>query len=215
MKETMTVHKGLSELKILDARIEKELGEAKFVVANKHNNQKINGKSIASFVDAANEKYQSIRTLINRRNAIKRAITNSNAVATVTVGGTTYTVAEAIDMKSTGISYYKNLLAVIDNQYRGAVKLAEKENNSNLEAKADTYLTTMYSGSELKNMSDEIIKVRDAFIASQTIDIVDAIESVNTITSLRNTIDGFMSEVDSALSVSNALTTIDVEYTTY
>lgn len=214
MKETMTVHKGLCELKIIDSRIAKELLDAKFVVTNKHSNQKIAGKSVADFIDSGKEKLQSICTLMNRRNAIKRAITNSNAVTKVTIGGTEYTVAEAIDMKSSGIKYLKDLADIIDVQYRGAVKFSEKENGADLDAKADRYLTSMYSGSELKNMSDEIVKVRDAFIASQTVDIIDTIDAVSVLDNLRNQIDSFMSDVDSALSVSNALTTINVEYET-
>ena len=49
MTETMTIHKGLSELKILDDRITDEIRETVFVVANRHSNTKINGVSIAEF----------------------------------------------------------------------------------------------------------------------------------------------------------------------
>lgn len=215
MKETMTVHKGLCELKLLDKRIFDEIGSTKFVVANKHNNQKIDGKSIADFCAMSKEKYQSIRTLINRRNAIKRAITRSNASTFVTIAGETYTVAEAIDMKATGTSYMRSLLGAIHSQYTAANKLADKENGSRLEERADTYMTSMYSGSDLKNMSDEIKKVREAFVASQTVDIVDPLNASKEIDAISNKLDAFMADVDSQLSVSNALTTIEVEYETY
>lgn len=215
MKETMTVHKALSELKVLDARIHKELGEVKFVVNNKHNNAKIDGKNIADFCASMKEKYQSLRTLINRRNAIKAAVTMSNATTSVNICGKSYTVAEAIDMKSVGIGYMKEILDKLETQYRAATKFAEKENGSAMESRADNYMATMYSSTDLKNMSDEIKKVREAFIASQSVDIVETVNATKEMDSLRNTVDTFVSEVDSALSVSNALTTIEVEYDTY
>lgn len=215
MKETMTVHKALCELKILDARINKEIDTAKFVVANKHNNQKIGGKAIADFCASVKEKYQSIRTLINRRNAIKRAVIMSNALTKVVIAGKEYTVAQAIDMKTSGNNYLNSLRMTIEDQLAGAVKLAERENGSRLEESANNYMTSMYSGSDLKNMSDEIKKVRDAFVASQTIDIVDPVDASREIEGLKNQTDAFMADVDSALSVSNALTTIEVEYDTY
>lgn len=212
MKETMTIHKGLCELKLLDARINKEISMIKFVVANKHNNQRIDGKSIAEFCASTKEKYQSICTLINRRNAIKKAITRSNAVTAVTIAGETYTVAEAIDMKTAGTAYLRSLLGAMYSQYTVANKTAEKENGSKLEDRADTYMSSMYSGSDLKNMSEEIKKVREAFVASQVIDIVDPIGVSKEMDKINDKIDAFMADVDSALSVSNALTTIEVEY---
>lgn len=215
MKETMTVHKALSELKVLDARIHKELDEVKFVVNNKHNNAKIDGKNVADFCSAMKEKYQSIRTLVNRRNAIKAAVTMSNATTRVSICGKEYTVAQAIDMKSVGIGYMKEILEKLESQYRAATRFAEKENGSALESRADSYMTTMYASADLKNMSDEIKKVREAFVASQSVDIVETVNATREMDGLRNSIDAFVFEVDSALSVSNALTTIEVEYDTY
>ena len=98
MKETMTIHKALSELKTLGDRINSAMEEATFVVANKHSNAKIGGQSIAEFSQAAQQSLQSVMTLINRRNAIKRAVTRSNAETMVNINGKEYTVAEAIDM---------------------------------------------------------------------------------------------------------------------
>ena len=212
IKETMTIHKALSELKVLNSRITDEIMNTRYVVANKHSNQKIDGMTIADFVKENMAKYISVRALINRRNAIKRAITRSNASTFVNIGGETYTVAEAIDMKSCGVAYYQALLTAISSQNAAAVKTANNENGNKLEDRADTYIRSMYAGSDLKNMSDEIKSVRDSFISSQTYDVIDIIGTTTKMEELRNKIDSFMSEVDSALSVSNALTTIDVEY---
>ena len=214
MKEQMTIHKALSELKILDSRIENAIDSLNVVVANKHNNGKISGLPVADFCDEAKKSYQSATTLINRRNAIKRAVTRSNAVTMVNIGGKEYTVAEAIDMKAKGTAYLSKLMDKLAGQYAKAKRTADMENGDRLDGRADDYVKSLYSGSELKNMADEIKKVRDAFVTAQTVEIVDPISAGTKATELQAEIDAFMSDVDSALSVSNALTTIEVEYET-
>lgn len=214
-KETMTIHKGLAELKVLDARIEKEINATTFSVANKHSNTVVNGVPIAEFANQAKDALKSIKTLIARRNDIKRKITRSNASTTVTIGGKEYTVAEAIDMKNVGMEHMKYLCSLIENQYTNAKMKAERENGEKLEQRADTYIQSLYQNADKKNLSEEVKKMRDDFMTSQTVEILDPIGSLKEVAALRNEIDAFMAEVDSALSVSNALTTIEIEYETY
>lgn len=214
MKETMTVHKGLAELKILGDRIGEAIREASFVVANKHSNTKISGESISDYSAAAKTAYQSITSLINRRNAIKRSITRSNAETKVTIAGVEYTVAEAIDMKSTGMSFTKTLADTIASQLKAAKVAADRNNGERLDDRADEYVRSMYSGSDMKNMADELKKVREDFVTAQTVEIVDPINAAEKVDMMTKKYDAFMAEVDSALSVSNALTTIEVEYET-
>ena len=213
MREHMTVHKALSELKILNNRIESAIENLDLVSASKHSNAKIQGLSISDWCDEAKKAYQSVTTLINRRNAIKRAVTRSNASTMVTIGDKEYTVAEAIDMKSVGIDQLRALTSKLSSEYAHAKRNADNE-NARLEMRADEYVKSLYSGSELKNMSDEIVKVRDTFITAQTWEIVDPIKAGAEAERLQAEIDAFMSDVDAALSVSNALTTVDVVYET-
>lgn len=214
MKERMTIHKALSELKILNDRINREINDISFVVVNKHSNQKIAGAPVKDYIDKTKEQYQSVRTLINRRNAIKRAVTRSNASTIVNIDDVEYTVAEAIDMKSIGVNHLRQLLSRMESQYKSAQMQAERENGFNLESRADDYMKSMYQGTDLKNMTDELKKARENFITAQTMEIVDPVDVTTEITALRNKIDAFMSEVDSALSVSNALTTVEFDYET-
>jgi len=214
MKEKLTVHKALSELKILNDRIQREIDDIQFVLVNKHSNQKINGAPVKEYMDQTKEKYQSVTTLINRRNAIKRAVTRSNAVTTVDINGTEYTVAEAIDMKAVGVNHLRQLLQRMEYQFKQAQNQAERENGDRLDNRADEYMRSLYQNTDLKNMTDELKKVRENFITAQTVEILDPVKVTDEITKLRDKIDAFMSEVDSALSVSNALTTVIVEYET-
>lgn len=215
MRETMTVHKALSELKVLDSRINSEIMRYQFVVPNKHSNTKIGGVPIAEYSNEVRGAYQSIRTLIERRNHIKSELTQSNAVTRVIVNGVEYTVAEAIDMKNFGLAYLETLRDTIRRQFDAARANADKNNGDRLEQRTDDYIKSMYQGADMKNLSDEIKKVRDDFIAAQTTEIVDPINALKEVTEMSDYIDAFMSEVDSALSVSNALTTITVEYDTF
>lgn len=214
MKEKLTVHKALSELKILNDRIQREIDDIQFVLVNKHSNQKINGAPVKEYMEQTKEKYQSVTTLINRRNAIKRAVTRSNAVTTVDINGTEYTVAEAIDMKAVGVNHLRQLLQRMEYQFKQAQNQAERENGDRLDNRADDYMRSLYQNTDLKNMTDELKKVRENFITAQTVEILDPVKVTDEITKLRDKIDAFMSEVDSALSVSNALTTIIVDYET-
>lgn len=214
MKETMTIHKALSELKILNSRIEDEINDGLFVFSNKHSNTKVNGKPLADVIGEIKDRYKSINTLINRRNAIKRAVVNSNAVTKVQINGKEYTVAEAIDMKSNGLNLFSVLRNQLDKQYERVSITIERENGEKLDRRADDYVKATYENADMKNMSDDIRKVRETFVESQMYDMVDPLGVVKESKKLRDFIDGFYSEVDSALSVSNALTTIDVEYET-
>lgn len=214
MKETMTIHQALSTAKILDSRIDSGIAECEFAVANKHSNSKVFGVPIPEYVNSVREKYQSVQTLINRLNAIRQGIANSNANTIVTIAGKKYTVAEAIYMKSKGLDYTKELLGKIKAKYEMAKRTADRENGDKLESRTDDYIKTMYQGADMKNMAEEIKRVRDDFIAAQTVEVVDPIGAASEITRIEGELDAFMAEVDSALSVSNALTTIEVEYET-
>ena len=96
--EKMTVHKALCELKTLDSRIQKCMQQNPFVFANKHANSKVAGVSVGDYCKEVQASYQSANDLIARRDAIKRAVTLSNATVKVTIGGKEYTVAEAIEL---------------------------------------------------------------------------------------------------------------------
>lgn len=64
----------------------------------------------------------------------------------------------------------------------------------------------------MKGASDEIKKVRADFIAAQTMEIVDPINITTELTALEKEINDFVVEIDSALSVSNALTELEIAY---
>lgn len=211
-KETMNVHKALSELKTLDARVLSAIDGATFVVANKHSNQKISGVSVADFCKSVEAGYNKVTDLICRREAIKRAVVLSNATTKVTIAGKEYTVAEAIEMKNHGVELKQMLLAELRKAYAKAKQSADRANGDELERRADEYVKSLYGNTDMKNASEEVKKVRADFIAAQTVELVDPLKVMEKIDALEEEINAFLVDVDSALSVSNAMTEISIEY---
>lgn len=214
-KETMTIHKALSELKTIDSRISKAISSCKYAVANKHSNEKIGGVSVEEFRKEQEDIFKSACDLINRRNAIKCAVVKSNATAKVVINGVEYTVAEAIDMKNHGMDGKRTMLNQMTLQLKLAEGEIERQNGDQLQQRADNYIKNMYGNqTDLSKMTGDMRSDREKFIAQQTAELVTpmGMDIRKTIKALEDEINAFMVEVDAALSVSNATTTIEIEY---
>lgn len=210
--EKMTIHKALSELKILDTRIIKEIDDNGFCAANKHSSKKINGIDIEDFEKKTQGAYDKITDLIRRRKAIKKAVVLSNSKTIVSIGGIEYSVAEAIEMKNHGLSFERTLLDKINIDYQTAQEEINDQNEEALENRADQYVMAIFGQKENKTNATEVNKLRKEFIEANSYEMVDPINIPKRMEELNNYISEFMAEVDSALSVSNALTEITIEY---
>lgn len=214
--EKMTVHKALAELKIIDDRINNAIVSGTYVIANKHSNTKIHGMTIDDFKTSMKSDFQKVSDLIARRNAIKRAVVASNAVTKVKVGDVEYTVAEAIEMKNHGMEFKNTLKMYIERQYTNAKNEFDKNSGDSLERRAENYVLSVIQAqpkdSKMAVDSDAMKNLRAQYIKDNTYDIIDPIGVKDVIEKLDNEISGFITEVDAALSVSNALTVLDIEY---
>ena len=213
ISETMTVHQALSTLKILNDRIQKQIRGTVFITTNKHSNDKIAGKSVSDYHESMKSDYESIIARINRRAAIRKALSISNAQTHVTIGGKSYTVAEAIEMKKTGMENKRLLVKQMLAQLASATQDCKRANGDELQAKADAYVSGLFANSE-KAKSDEAVRTREAYIEMNSVDMVDPLDIKSEIDQLNDEIDAFDAEIDAALSVSNALTTISINYET-
>lgn len=210
--ETLTIHKALAELKLLDDRIEKAINDGVYCIANKHSNSKINGIPVGDFTKVMQGGYDKASDLIKRRNAIKRAVVLSNASTKVSVGGTEYTVAEAIEMKNHGIELDTDLMNAMRRHYDAAQAKIKQENGKDLEDRADQYVIAIYGQKEGKTNSADIEKVKKDFLEANSYELLDPLKILDKIEELEKKIHNFTTEVDAALSVSNALTEITIEY---
>lgn len=215
-KENMTVHKALAELKVIDDRINNAITSGTYVVANKHSNQKIHGMTIDEFKTQMQADFQKVSDLIARRNAIKRAVVASNAVTKVKVGDTEYTVAEAIEMKNHGMEFKDYFMRAISTQYVRAKNELDLNSGDPLEKRAEQYVLSVIQAqpkdSKMAVDSDAMKNLRAQYIKDNQYDIIDPIGVKNVIDGLDTEVSEFLTEVDAALSVSNAITVLDIEY---
>lgn len=212
-KEKMNVHKALAELKIIDSRINNAIADSRFVVCNKHSNEKIGGVTVTEFKNDIKSHYQKINDLISRRNAMKKAVVLSNANTKVQISGKTYTVAEAIEMKNHGMEHFKVMLANMTSQYNRTQCELDKSSGEQLEKNAENYIFSIIQGQTKDAIGSETIaKLRDDYIRNNTYDMIDPLNIKEEIQKLSDYISGFETEIDAALSCSNALTEIEFEY---
>lgn len=214
--EKMTIHKALSELKTIDDRIIKAISSNTYVLAAKHSAEKINGVKILDLKDNMKSGYQKVVDLIARRDAMKRAVVLSNATTEVTIGDKKYTVAEAIEMKNHGVEFKKALLQRLYAAYGTAQNEFNKNNGDALEKKAEQYILAVIAAQPKDSkmgVDSEAMKVmRQNYIDNNKYDIIDPLDVAKIIEALDTEINEFNTEIDAALSVSNALTVIEFEY---
>ena len=196
-RETMTIYKALSELKVLDARIETAINTPVYCCAKKHSTDKVAGTDVTQIEKNIRSYYDKAVDLINRRKAIKRAVVLSNAVT---------------KMKNHGEEFEQRLSSAMKRDYIKAQERISKENENGLEERADQYVTAIYGQKDSKTNAADIEKVRNDFITSNQFELVDPIGVLEKIDDIDKITSGFLSEVDSQLSVSNALTEITIEY---
>lgn len=210
--ETMTIHRGLSELKVLGERINKVISNAKFCAAAKQSMKKLAGVPIDDYKKDAQSSLDQINDMIARYNALKQAISKSNAETHVTIASHDYTVAEAIYMNQHGIDFKKYLLGSMEEQYASAIRTIDSA-NAMVSDRADRYIANNASASDKSSMDPETLKdMRQDYIDRETMVLIDGIDIKKIKDSLAKEIDAFKAEVDAVLSASNAITEITITY---
>ena len=198
--EKITITRALAELKLLDKRIAKAISEGKFV------SYSINGKNAINTFKPSEEK-QSIEALIARRATIKAAIMKSNATTKVTIGNVEMLVIDAIEMKET-IKYKENFLQQLKSQQNN-IRYTIASTNENVNARLDKLLEANF-GKESKTKADEMEAISKPFLERNEAKLEDPLNIDSLIESLSEEILAFTSNVDYALSESNALTQIEI-----
>lgn len=217
--ETMTIHRALVELKTIGKRIDDTIYSAKFCAAVKHGAKLVEGRPVDVYLDDAVSSYDKVSDLIARYNAIKSAVSKSNAVTNVEIGGKVYTVAEAIAMKQHGMEFWISLRDTIKEQLNDAT-VQIQQNNARLDSQADDFISNVYGGKEAAKGIDPaaIDQARKSYIESRQYELVDGLGSKkgssaqDTVKKLDDMISSFENEADSVLSVSNSVTTIEISY---
>ena len=208
-KRRISITEALTELKLYDSKINKAISSAVFVGAKKKSSDAVGFMKVSSFNDNARSGYQSVMDLIQNRNNLKKAIVQSNAVTTVEIAGVTYTVAEAIEKKSS-ISYLENLLYSMKEQWNKAVTTVDKE-NKRVDQQVDKMLETFVGKDSEKKISDnDFAAISNPYRDKNEFELVNPLDLYTKIQTLEADIDAFRADVDVRLSISNSVTYIEV-----
>lgn len=210
--ERMTAHKILTEMKLVEKRITKTVSDGVYCIANKHSNTKIDGMSIEEYKSKMQGDFDKATAEIARYFAMKKALSLSNAVTKVTISGQEYTIAEAIAMKNHGVYHKQYLLDTLRTQYSAVQRTLVTKNGDELDRRAEKYVIELYGNNEDVKKGEAATQAKQQYIEQHSYDLIDKISIVDRIAELEKEIDEFTSEVDAALSVSNALTEIEFTY---
>lgn len=206
----MTITRCLAELKLLDKRINSTIGSGMFVKTNKMSSEKVADIfTKEDFNKNAKSNFDSIEDLIKRRKQIKSKIVKSNAETKVMIGSTEYTVAEAIERKSS-LEYDKNLLKELERQYNRELSTLNRQNEV-VNAQMEQSVASLYQNSDAKDKNEQIKQYKENYLSTQGYEMVDPLNIVNVIKKLKEDIEDFEFNVDFALSESNSITKIDIE----
>lgn len=207
----ISITEALNELKLYDSKITKAITNATLCGAAKKSSDKVGVVKKEDFEDRAKASYQSATDLIANRNTLKSAVVKSNAITEVTVDDKSMTVAEAIERKNS-IEYDETLLNEMKRQYANATATVDKENKK-VDAKVDDLLTTLVGkDSDKKLNKDDQEAVERPYREKNEFEFVDPLGLYDKIQALEANIDGFKSNVDTVLVLSNATTFIEVDF---
>lgn len=207
-KTKMTLHRALSELKLIDSKISKQISE--IVPVGIHQEGKLINANLKEedFKTAAQSKFDSINTLIKRKSDIKSAIVEANANTTLTVGTKIMTIADAINLKAS-IAFKKAFIDRMKAVYNSALATKNK-NNDTVNANVQVLLEKVFSKDTSKVAATDMANVRDPYLKANEFHMYDPIDCKAKIEALELEVSEFESEVDSCLSEINAITTIEI-----
>ena len=205
----ISITEALKELKLYDQKISKAISGACFVGAKKKSDDKVGVFKTENFIKNAKSGYQSVTDLIRNRAKIKAAVVQSNAVTKVEIAGETYTVAEAIERKSS-IQYEKYLLTGMKSAWKAATDKVSNE-NARVDVQVDKMLETFLGKDSDKKVSEsDLSTISDPYREKNEWELIDPLDLFTKISELEDEIDRFEADVDVRLSVSNSVTYIEV-----
>lgn len=209
MLKKITITEALNELKLYDAKINKAINK-EYVGCTKKSSNLVGVKKREDFINNVKSNYQSVTDLIKNRNVMKSAIVKSNATTELEINGKKMTVAEAIERKNS-IEYEEHLLLELKAQYAKASDKVLKE-NVKVDNAVDNLLETLIGKESDKKVSKEDQEaIVEPYRVKNEYELVDPIGIYEEIEKLENEIDGFKSDVNTKLVLSNAITFIEVE----
>ena len=173
-KTKMTIHRALSELKLIDSRIEKAINLVEptgLMQAEKA----VNGIYLKDdFEKDVKAKFQSVTDLIDRKNSIKSAIVKANGTTNVKVGEREMTISDAINFK-TVIAVKKNLINRLEQKHKTVIAKFTKENErvNNVALENAKIMLGKQGDDKVKPTDEDVKNIIDPFVRRKEFHLVD------------------------------------------
>ena len=208
----MTIHEALREIKMLNKQIDAKIKAFQGVLAVPALNTKIGSYTIAEWETEQTAEFQSLMDLMTRRDALKQAISESNA------NGRTLSVAALIDVQTSGLVYQRTLVnqmrIVYGSQFR---ELNSRNESASVEAANHARMTYSNSNDKDRNGNTAALmkKTEEDYYNAHKYELRDPLKIDKKIKEIEAWIDEVRKEADAKLSVSNATTILEFSYKNY
>ena len=210
-KTKMTIHRALSELKLIDARIEKAINLVE-PTGLMQLEKPVNGfYTKDEFEENVKAKFQSVTDLIERKNAIKSAIVKANGITMVEVTEKKMTIADAINFK-TVIVVKKDLINRLASKHKTVIAKFIKENEkvNNIALENAKIMIGKQGDDRVKPTDEDVKNIIEPFVKRNELHLVDPLKVDELTEKLQIEVDEFETEVDAILSEINAITVIEI-----
>ena len=207
-KQKMTIHRALSELKLIDSKIEKQINE--IVPSGIYQKGKLINNYVKEedFSTSAKSKFDSVNDLIARKNAIKSAIVEANGVTKVKVSEKEMTIADAINFKAV-VKFKKKLIETLKARQQQAVAQLNQQNTV-VEQNVQRILEATFGKENVKAGKDDVESVRKPYMDANEFHLFDPLKVAEKVEAMEKEVGDFEMEVDAVLSEINAVTFIEV-----
>lgn len=214
--EKMLMTQALDERDFLAKKIADKIARASFVDDIRHNAETACSSRMfrQDFSRDAKSSYQQIQDLIDRYERLDAAIVASNANTIIHTSVGDFSVAAAISLRARlrgqgkqDTDFEAMLLRKMSNELKKALEYAERK-NQDLQTAAETMQTAIL-GKDSRTKDDSPLSVVDAYIRENTTELLDPLEVQKKAIDLKEKSDRLLSELETAIKVSNATTMIE------
>ena len=211
MENKLLITQALDERDLLVKKINSKIERIDFVDGKKRNEEKVIQQVITKeeFCKKVKTSYQQIQDLIKRYQKIDEAIITSNANTYIETSFGTYSVAVALSMRNrlrelNAMDFETILRNKMEENYYEVLELKDLRNRR-LEEDAEKMRLSIL-GKDGKYKDDKPLSVVDAYISENTVELIDPLNVLDEIESLKDKHTTLLSELETKIKISNATT---------
>lgn len=215
MENKLLITQALDERDLLVKKINSKIERIDFVDGKKRNEEKAIQQVITKeeFCKKVKTSYQQIQDLIKRYQKIDEAIITSNANTYIETSFGTYSVAVALSMRNrlrelNAMDFETILRNKMEENYYEVLELKDLRNRR-LEEDAEKMRLSIL-GKDGKYKDDKPLSVVDAYISENTVELIDPLNVLDEIESLKDKHTTLLSELETKIKISNATTFIEI-----